>query len=151
MCDKLKGVFFLKVCRKCKEVNEDGAPICKNSNCASSSFEDYKEVSNEANKELERKRVIKNKIALAILTIYTIVFLTGMVLNINRLGVIDIIVAGILTIGGIACLKFTGAIFMFRHMFSVKDVDESDMSDMYDTYIKLSGVIALGYSLFILF
>lgn len=136
---------------KCKEVNEDGAPVCKNSNCGNSSFEDYKDVTKEVSKELERKRVIKNKVALGIVAIYIIAFLTGLALNKNNLGIFDIIVAAISAIVGVVCLKFTGSIFMLRHMFSVKDVDESDMSDMYDTYIKLIGIVSLGYSIFMLF
>ena len=51
----------------------------------------------------------------------------------------------------ILCINYSSKIFFITHIFSIKDVDENQMSDMYETFIKICGVIIYFYSIICLF
>ncbi|EGT3617694.1 hypothetical protein FHH43_15925 [Clostridium perfringens] len=141
----------MKVCRRCGEVNEEENLICKNGNCFSREFDDYEKVSNDVKSNLRNKEKLKKNLEIGILGVYFLIILIVGIFNFKELMISKVIATVALSIIGILCVKFTGFIFEIQHVFSLRDSNRENMSDMYDSYLKLLGVLALIYSVYLLF
>lgn len=139
----------MKVCKICNEVNSDNSPICKI--CSSREFKSYEEESKKSSDEILRRDKIIKFIEGGLIIFYVSVAITMISINYNNLSLENIISSIISAIVGIGLIKFTGLIFSIKHIFSLKDSSEDNMSDMYETYLKFGGVIALGASIWFLF
>lgn len=141
----------MKICRRCGEVNEDKNLICKNAECFSREFDDYEKVSNDVKSNLRNKAKIKKNLETGILVVYFLILLIVGTFNFKELMLSKVIAAVALSIIGILCVKFTGFIFEIQYVFSLRDSNRENMSDMYDSYLKLLGILALIYSVYLLF
>lgn len=141
----------MKVCRRCGEVNEDKNLICKNEECFSREFDDYEKVSNNVKSNLRNKDKLKKNLEIGILVVYFLILLIVGTFNFKELMLSKVITTVALSIIGILCVKFTGFIFEIQHVFSLRDSNRENMSDMYDSYLKLLGILALIYSVYLLF
>ncbi|MDZ4991568.1 hypothetical protein GNF80_01085 [Clostridium perfringens] len=141
----------MKVCKRCGEVNEDKNLICKNADCFSREFDDYEKVSNDVKSNLRNKEKLKKNLEIGLLVVYFLIILIVGVLNFKELMISKVIATIALSIIGILCVKFTGFIFEIQHAFSLKDSSGDNMSDMYESYLKVLGILALIYSVYLLF
>lgn len=139
----------MKVCTKCGEINNDTDLICINCNSSNKFFIDYDEATLITEKNIAKKSKMKKNIFL-ILSIISILFI-GLLLFLNFINQtlsFDLIFRIVLLVAiGIVLIKFTGKIFLLTHIFSLKDLDEDQMSDMYDSYIKLIGFILIFWAI----
>ncbi|EOU1755324.1 hypothetical protein LTX21_000575 [Clostridium perfringens] len=141
----------MKICKRCGEVNEDENLLCKNGDCLSKEFEDYEAVKNKAKSNLIRKEKLKSLLEKAIFTIYLAGVLIVCTTNFRNLSFSNIISTTVLGIVGIMCIKFTNLVFEVQHIFSLKDSSGDNMADIYESYLKVIGVLALIYSVYLLF
>lgn len=141
----------MKICKICGEINEDGNLVCKNGDCLSKEFEDYEKVKNNANNNLKRKEKLKSVLEKIIFVIYLIGVLIACMINFRNLSFSNIILTIVLGIVGIMCIKFTSLVFEIQHIFSLKDSSGDNMADIYESYLKVIGVLALIYSVYLLF
>ena len=141
----------MKVCRRCGEVNEEENLICKNGNCFSREFDDYEKVSNDVKSNLRNKEKLKKNLEIGILVVYFLIILIVGALNFKELMISKVIATIALSIIGILCVKFTRFVFEIQHVFSLKDSSGDNMSDMYESYLKVLGILALIYSVYLLF
>ena len=141
----------MKICKGCGEVNEDENLLCKNGDCLSKEFEDYEAVKNKAKSNLIRKEKLKSLLEKAIFTIYLAGVLIACTTNFRNLSFSNIISTIVWGIVGIMCIKFTNLVFEVQHIFSLKDSSGDNMADIYESYLKVIGVLALIYSVYLLF
>ncbi|MBS5967974.1 MAG: hypothetical protein KIB11_02460 [Clostridium perfringens] len=141
----------MKICKRCGEVNEDENLLCKNGECLSKEFEDYEAIKNKAKNNLIRKEKLKSILEKAIFIIYLLVVLIAVILNFRNLSFSNIILTIVLGISGIMCIKFTSLVFEIQHIFSLKDSSGDNMADIYESYLKVIGVVTLIYSVYLLF
>ena len=130
----------MKICKRCGEVNEDENLLCKNGDCLNKEFEDYEALKNKA-KNLEK----------AIFITYLAGVLIAGTINFRNLSFSNIILTIVLGIVGIMCIKFTSLVFEIQHIFSLKDSSGDNMADIYESYLKVIGVVTLIYSVYLLF
>lgn len=139
----------MKVCTKCGEINNDTDLICINCNSSNKFFIDYDEATLITEKNIAKKSKMKKNIFLN-LSIISILFI-GLLLFLNFINQtlsFDLIFRIVLLVAiGIVLIKFTGKIFLLTHIFSLKNLDEDQMSDMYDSYIKLIGFILIFWAI----
>ncbi|EJT6170084.1 hypothetical protein QTI99_02295 [Clostridium perfringens] len=141
----------MKICKRCGEVNEDENLLCKNGDCLSKEFEDYEALKNKAKSNLIRKEKLKSLLEKAIFTIYLAGVLVACTTNFRNLSFSNIISTIVLGIVGTMCIKFTNLVFEVQHIFSLKDSSGDNMADIYESYLKVIGVLALIYSVYLLF
>ncbi|HFE9684665.1 hypothetical protein P5F04_02285 [Clostridium perfringens] len=141
----------MKICKACGEVNEDENLVCKNGDCLSREFEDYETVKRNVDSNLKRKEKLKSVLEKTIFVIYLIGVLIACTLNFRLLSLSEIISTIVLGIVGVMCIKFTSLVFEIQHIFSLKDSSGDNMADIYESYLKVIGVLALIYSIYILF
>lgn len=141
----------MKICKICGEINEDGNLVCKNGDCLSKEFEDYEKVKNNANNNLKRKEKLKSVLEKIIFVIYLMGVLIACMINFRDLSFSNIILTIVLGIVGIMCIKFTSLVFEIQHIFSLKDSSGDNMADIYESYLKVIGVLTLIYSVYLLF
>ena len=125
----------MKICKRCGEVNEDENLLCKNGDCLNKEFEDYEALKNKAKNNLIRKEKLKSLLEKAIF----ITYLAG------------VLIAGIINFRNLSFSKFTSFVFEIQHIFSLKDPSGDNMADIYESYLKVIGVLALIYSVYLLF
>ncbi len=125
--------------------------LCKNGDCLSKEFEDYEALKNKAKSNLIRKEKLKSLLEKAIFTIYLAGVLIACTTNFRNLSFSNIISTIVLGIVGIMCIKFTNLVFEVQHIFSLKDSSGDNMADIYESYLKVIGVLALIYSVYLLF
>ncbi len=139
----------MKVCTRCGEINNDTNLICINCNASNKFFIDYDEATLISEKNIAKKSKMKRNIFL-ILSIISILFI-GLLLFLNFINQtlsFDLIFRIVLLVAiGIVLIKFTGNISLLTHIFLLKDLDEDQMSDMYDSYIKLIGFILIFWAI----
>ena len=139
----------MKVCTRCGEINNDTNLICINCNASNKFFIDYDEATLISEKNIAKKSKMKRNIFLN-LSIISILFI-GLLLFLNFINQtlsFDLIFRIVLLVAiGIVLIKFTGKIFLLTHIFLLKDLDEDQMSDMYDSYIKLIGFILIFWAI----
>ena len=135
----------MKICKRCGEVNEDENLLCKNGDCLNIEFEDYEALKNKTKNNLIRKEKLKSLLE----------YLAGVLIagttnfrNLSFSNIISTIVSGIV---GIMCIKFTSLVFEIQHIFSLKDPSGDNMADIYESYLKVIGVVTLIYSVYLLF
>ncbi|MFR7936952.1 MAG: hypothetical protein ACLU4S_16445, partial [Clostridium perfringens] len=133
----------MKICKRCGEVNEDENLLCKNGDCLSKEFEDYEAVKNKAKSNLIRKEKLKSLLEKAIFTIYLAGVLIACTTNFRNLSFSNIISTIVWGIVGIMCIKFTNLVFEVQHIFSLKDSSGDNMADIYESYLKVIGVLTL--------
>lgn len=141
----------MKICKRCGEVNEDENLLCKNGDCLSKEFKDYEALKNKAKSNLIRKEKLKSLLEKAIFTIYLAGVLIACTTNFRNLSFSNIISTIVLGIVGTMCIKFTNLVFEVQHIFSLKDSSGDNMADIYESYLKVIGVLALIYSVYLLF
>ena len=141
----------MKICKRCGEVNEDENLLCKNGDCLSKEFKDYEALKNKAKSNLIRKEKLKSLLEKAIFTIYLAGVLVACTTNFRNLSFSNIISTIVLGIVGTMCIKFTNLVFEVQHIFSLKDSSGDNMADIYESYLKVIGVLALIYSVYLLF
>ncbi len=139
----------MKVCTKCGEINNDNDLICINCNASNKFFIDYDKAISISKKNIDIKNKIKKNTLLVLSIISISLILLLLFLNFrNQTLSLNLISKTIMfIIIGFILIKFTGKIFLLTHIFSLKDLDENQMSDMYDSYIKLTGFILIFYAI----
>lgn len=137
----------MKICKRCGEVNEDENLLCKNGDCLNKEFEDYEALKNN----LIRKEKLKSLLEKAIFITYLLGVLIAGIINFRNLSFSNIILTIVSGIVGIMCIKFTSFVFEIQHIFSLKDPSGDNMADIYESYLKVIGVLALIYSVYLLF
>lgn len=141
----------MKVCKKCGEINEDERTFCKNQNCLSREFTSYYELKNKSLNKLSKREGRKRALKFLVIGIYIVLFIISFIVNFKNLSISSLIISIISAVVGFMLIYFTGLFFEIMHMFSLKDSSYENMSDMYDTYLKLGGVLSLIYSIYNLF
>ena len=141
----------MKICKRCGEVNEDENLLCKNGHCLNKEFEDYEALKNKAKNNLIRKEKLKSLLEKAIFITYLAGVLIAGIINFRNLSFSNIILTIVLGIVGIMCIKFTSLVFEIQHIFSLKDPSVDNMADIYESYLKVIGVLTLIYSVYLLF
>ncbi|HBI7120227.1 TPA: hypothetical protein K8N05_002578, partial [Clostridium perfringens] len=87
----------------------------------------------------------------AIFITYLAGVLIAGIINFRNLIFSNIILTIVSGIVGIMCIKFTSFVFEIQHIFSLKDPSGDNMADIYESYLKVIGVLALIYSVYLLF
>lgn len=141
----------MKICKRCGGVNEDENLLCKNGDCLNKEFEDYEAIKNKAKNNLIRKEKLKSLLEKAIFITYLLGVLIAGIINFRNLIFSNIILTIVSGIVGIMCIKFTSFVFEIQHIFSLKDPSGDNMADIYESYLKVIGVLALIYSFYLLF
>ncbi|MEG1480837.1 hypothetical protein [Clostridium sp.] len=139
----------MKVCKGCGEVNDNEAPICKNSDCSSRIFEDYNKMKSNSISNLKLKERKNKIISNGVIVIYMLALIGLIILNIYKETLTFSIVFEVIILVFIVvlCIKFTSKVFLITHFFSVKDINEEQMSDIYDTFVKIAGLCIAIYSI----
>lgn len=142
----------MKICNRCGELNSKDSLICGNCNSSSKFFRDYEEEAINSEKNINKKNRV-NKNIIKILFIIGILLIGLLVLlNLsNETLSINLIFKTIVFIAiGAVLTKFTEEVFILTHIFSIKDLKENQMSDMYDAYLKFLGMISIVFSVIVL-
>ncbi len=136
----------MKICKKCGEINEDGASFCKN--CLSNSFIDYEEKVKENQLKINKKLKLKRKIQILSTLLYFVlsIFLVIIRHNIQAIDLPLLFMSIFLVMFSFLAIIFTEEICKLRLMFYV-DTDNISISDINIYVTKISGII--GYLLFI--
>lgn len=138
------------VCKKCGRANEDSCIICKDCGNTLTKNDIY-----EYNRSIEKikldrgnKSKKKKTTKLALSITYLIVILGLLVLNIisNKESFTLIVTTMIMILSGYICITKPELIFIFTHLFSVKDINEDAMSDMYETLTIVFGYLIYTYA-----
>ncbi|HAT4303079.1 TPA: hypothetical protein I9091_000001, partial [Clostridium perfringens] len=119
--------------------------------CLNKEFEDYEAIKNKAKNNLIRKEKLKSLLEKAIFITYLLGVLIAGIINFRNLIFSNIILTIVSGIVGIMCIKFTSFVFEIQHIFSLKDPSGDNMADIYESYLKVIGVLALIYSVYLLF
>lgn len=141
----------MKICKACGAINEDGNLFCKNGQCLCKDFEDYDAAKNNSINNLKKRENLKGIFEKSILIIYILILFIVGIINFKELRFLDIFMAIFLGVTGILCVKFTSFIFEIKHILSLKDSSGENMSDMYESYLKILGIFSLIYSISLLF
>lgn len=140
----------MKICKVCNEINDDENIVCRNPECLSSgdTFKDYNNEKYNVSKRMKSKSLNRSIGKSLIIIIYALILVTLIIINkISLISTFKFVLIGLI---GVLCFKFTSTIFIITHLFSLKNVENDQMSDMYETYIKLIGVILALYPLVML-
>lgn len=139
------------VCKKCGGANEDSCIICKDcgDTLTKSDIYEYKRSIEKIKLDRANKSKKKKTTKLALSVIYLIAILALLVLNIisNKESITLIVTTILMILSGYICITKPELIFIVTHLFSVKDVNEDDMSDMYETLTIVFGYLIYTYAL----
>lgn len=141
----------MKICKVCGEINEGGNLFCKNGDCLCKEFEEYDKAKNKSVNNFKKRERLKRIFEKSILLIYILILFIVGIINFKELRFIDVSMTILSGVTGVLCMKFTSFIFEIKHIFSLKDSSGENMSDMYDSYLKIVGILSLIYSIYILF
>lgn len=138
------------VCKKCGRSNEDSCIICKDcgGTLTKSDIYEYNRSIEKIKLDRANKSKKKKTTKLALSAIYIIAILALLVLNIisNQESITLIITTILMILSGYICITKPEVIFIVTHLFSVKDVNEGDMPDMYETLTIVFGYLIYTYA-----
>ncbi|MGG7078389.1 hypothetical protein [Clostridium sardiniense] len=139
------------VCKKCGALNEDLCITCKDcrDTLTKSDIYEYNRSIEKIKLDRANKSKKKKTTKLALSVIYFIVILALLVLNIisNKESITLIATTILMILSGYICITRPELIFIVTHLFSIKDVNEGDMSDMYETLTIVFGYLIYTYAL----
>ena len=142
----------MKICPKCNCANENDSIICKDcSNLISKVKADSIDYIEAINKKEERKHKFRKRLHMILIPLLGIIYVYLYINSLNYISFIEATFIGVLfPVLAYINIHNPKLLFILRHIFTIDNIDEVELSDFYIVCTKIGGIVLLVIA-FVLF